>query len=321
MKLKPIVGAALVALLAGHAGAAEPKAETPLVVDGKVTVDVADFHAGIHRAPEERRIELRTSYDRIATVVDNLFITRSLAERARAEGLDKDPTVQRRMQQAAEGILMDVYRNKVLREVNAIDLDQRARELYRADPSKFVLDEHVHIQHILVNLVGRTREQGLARAKMIAEKAQAQPNDFLTFAQQYSDDPERRGNRGDLGLNSPKSFSENLRNALATMKPGQVSEPIETEHGFHIVKFIERQPARPLPFEVVKEQLVRTERQQLFKQRMDQIVMEIRNSPTVTTYPDNVQALVVPLPAELTGKPAGQAANTAAPTVMPAAVK
>jgi peptidyl-prolyl cis-trans isomerase C len=327
MKLKPLLAAALLAFAASQSFAqTKPEArtqvpgDTPLIIDGKIVVDATDFNAGILRVPEERRIEVRTSHERIATVVDNIFLTRSMAQRARADGLDKDPVVQRRMQQAAEQVLAELYRNKITREVNAINLDVRARELYRADPSKWVVEEQVHIQHILVNLVGRTRDQALARAKMITDKVRAEPDNFLTFAQQYSDDPERRGNRGDLGFNSAKSLSEGIRTAVATMKPGQISDPVETEHGWHIVKYIGRMPARQQTFEEVKEHLVSEERQRLFKQRWEQIVMDIRSTPTVTVYAENVEKLVVPLPKDF-GKvpaPAPAAANPAADAGAPA---
>jgi parvulin-like peptidyl-prolyl isomerase len=201
------------------------------------------------------------------------------------------------MEHAAELALSDLYRAKLARDAATVNLEPRARELYRADPSKFATEEQVHLQHILVNLQGRTREQALARARDIAKKAEAAPDDFLALAQQYSDDPEKRGNRGDIGLSSPKY-----------LKPGQISEPIETEHGFHIVKFIERQPARQLSYEQVRDNLIRSERARLEKQRLDQLVMQIRSSPTVTVHTDNVEKFVTPLPDEMKGGAPAKAA-------------
>lgn len=300
MKTSPLLAAALLAaFLAAPAGAADPAPNAPLVQEGSLVVDATDFHASLLRVPAERRGDVRLSYDRVASVVDNIFLTRSLAERARAAGLDKDPVVQRRMQQAGEAVLADMYLGKALREASSVDLEQRARELYRADPSKFRTEEHVHIQHILVNLQGRTRDQAMERAKMITEKVMASPDEFLTFAQQYSDDPEKRGNRGDLGMNVPKSLSEGMRNAIATMKPGEIRGPVETEHGFHVVKFIKRQPAEQLPFQMVKDNIINAERARLEKERRDQLVLQMRSSPTVTIHRENVEALVVPLPPDV----------------------
>ena len=292
---------ALAALTLTLSSAALTQDSSPtLVEDGAVKVDATDFRASLARIPEATRGNVLASYDRVATLVDSLFITRSLAARARAAGLDKDPLVQRRIEQAAEAVLADLYVSGLEKELTAVSLEQRARELYRADPSKFRTDEQVHIQQILVNMQGRTREQALQRARMIAEKAQAGQDDFIVLAGQYSDDPEKRGNRGDLGYNSPKSLVEPIRKALPAMKPGQVSAPIESEYGFHIVKLIAVRKPEQLSYEQVSEQIIRDERQRLMKQRVDGIITQIRSSSTATVHRDKVEALVVPLPAEVT---------------------
>jgi parvulin-like peptidyl-prolyl isomerase len=310
--------ALLGALLPLAAASQETKANKPLVVDGPLVVDTEDFKASLLRIPEERRGDILLSYDRIAGLVDNIFIIRSLAARAREAGLDKDPLVQRRIEQSTEAVLADLYAAKLEKEVVDVNLEQRARELYRADPAKFRVDETVRLHHILVNMQGRTREQALARASMIAEKARAEPEEFLSFAQQYSDDPDKRGNRGDLGFAYPSALSQGIRTAIATMKPGQISDPVETEHGFHVIKFIERKPAEQLKFEQVREGIIRAEKAKLQKQRVDQLVTQIRSSSTVTVHRDNVEALVIPVPPNLGKAPAASAAPASAASAAPA---
>src|SRR3954467_14423516 len=81
--------------------------QAPLVVDGKVTVDAADFEGNILRIPEDKREIFRTSYDRVAAVVDNIFVARSVAQKAREAGLDNDPAVQARLRQLQDGFLAD----------------------------------------------------------------------------------------------------------------------------------------------------------------------------------------------------------------------
>ena len=89
-----------------------------------------DFEGNMLRIPESRRDEVRMSYDRVATIVDNMFIARSLAARAREAGLDKDPAVQKRLQQVQDGVLADLYVQKVEKEVPRANLDAaRARTL------------------------------------------------------------------------------------------------------------------------------------------------------------------------------------------------
>src|SRR5688572_24905838 len=83
--------------------------DTPLVVDGNVRVEAADFEGGILRVPAERRTGFRISYDRVMAVVDNVYVTRSMAQKARDAGLDADPAVQARMRQVQDAFLAELY--------------------------------------------------------------------------------------------------------------------------------------------------------------------------------------------------------------------
>lgn len=293
--LSPLI---LAVTLAFPAFAQAPKValDTPLIVDGNVTVDAGDLEAALLRAPPERRNDVRTSYDRVASIADGIFVTRSLAERARTAGLDKDPVIQRRLKQAQEAALADLYMQKLETETASVDLEQRARELYRADQAKFVRPEHVSLQHILIDLKGRTREMALERARDIYQRATSGKEDFLALAGRYSDDPDKKRNGGDLGFNSPNSFVPPVRDALNKMKvKGEISEPIESEFGYHLVRYMDRQPAEPQKFEAVRSSIIRAERERLQKQRLDAVVQEIRSSPTVVVNRANVDSLVIPI--------------------------
>ncbi len=272
---------------------------TPLIADGKVVVDSTDFEGNMLRIPEDKRDEVRMSRERVASIVSNMFIARSLATRAREAGLDKDPAVQKRLQQIQDGFLADLYVQKVEKEISTPNLEQRARELYKAEQAKYVTKEEVHVQHILVNLAGRTRETALERARKAAEEARA-GEDFLAVATRYSDDPDKRNNGGDLGFNSPTSFVEPVRKAIGNMKSkGEIAGPVESEFGFHVLKFVDRKPAKPIPYEAVSKRIIEAERERLKKQRTEALVAEVHNSPTVVTHNDNVTKLVIPVDPEI----------------------
>src|ERR1700682_4319597 len=113
-------GGLVAAVLPSAAGSLPP--ETPLVVVGRVKVDVVDFEGYLLRAPENRRGEIRASYDRVASVIDNIYVARVLAARAREEGMDKDPSIQRRLAQVQEALLADTYVQQKLREAPEVDL-------------------------------------------------------------------------------------------------------------------------------------------------------------------------------------------------------
>ena len=302
MKYKLTVAGAglLIALMASGAVLAPT---TPLIEDGPIVVDAADFEGNMLRVPENRRADFRTSYERVATVVDNIFVARTLAARARKAGLDQDPAVQRRLQQLQEGLLADLYVQKLEKDAPQVNLEARARELFKADQASLMKPEEVYVQSILIGLKGRTPQMAAEIAKKVRAEA-VNGGDFLALAAKHSDDPDMRRNGGDLGYNSPNAFVEPVRVAITKMnRKGEVSEPIETEYGFNIIKFIDRKKAQPVKFEDVKGKLIQLERERLAKQRVDALVQEIRGSSTVVVHRDNVEKLVQPIdPKELERK-------------------
>ena len=162
-----IIVFAAAALAAATVSAAPSKLPpgSPLFADGPVVVDSTDFEGNMLRIPEKHRAEFRTSYDRVVTIVDNMFVSRSLAAKARALGLDQDPAVQKRLQQVQDGVLADLYVQHLEKQAVVGNLEARARELYRADQPRYMTAEEVYVQHIIVNLTGRTRESARERAR------------------------------------------------------------------------------------------------------------------------------------------------------------
>lgn len=317
LKLRALAAIASAAFAASAFAAALPP-ETPVIVDGPITVDAADIEGYMLRMPENRRAEVRTSRDRIATIADNIFVARALAAKARALGLDKEPTVQRRLQQVQDGLLADLYVQHVEKTTPAVNLETRARELYTADPARFTQPEEVYVQHILIGLNGRTREMAQERAQKVYEEVKAGKEDFLALAARLSEDPDKKRNGGDLGYKSPNGFVEPLIKRIAAMKTkGEVSEPVESHQGFHIVRFVDRKPAQTRKFDEVKKGIIGQEKERLAKQRTEDLVTQIRSSSTVTVHLDKLDALVTSADEVLSKAAAAEAARAAAEAPKP----
>jgi peptidyl-prolyl cis-trans isomerase C len=291
----PLAAALLLAALPGAAASAIAR-ETPIIVDGPIAVDAQDIEAFLQRVPEMHRADVRSSSERLATIADNLFIARTLATKARGEGLDKDPDVQRRMVQIQEALLAEIYLQKMEEAVTAINLEARARELYQVEAAKSAAEEHVHVQYLMIGLVGRTREMAAELARKLQEEAKSGQQDFLALAARHSEDPDKSRNGGELGYRPLNAFPEAVAKRIAEMsRKGEISAPIETTTGFHVVRFMGRKKVEPPTFEAMKESIIAAEKQRLFKERHEALVRQIRSSSTVTVYRKNLDALVVPM--------------------------
>jgi len=291
--MKKLVAVFAAAAFGAAAAAVSLAPDAPLIQDGAVKVDVQDLDAFMLRVPEKMRAPFRASYDRVASIVDSIYVTRVAANKAREEGLDKDPAVQRRLQQVQEQYLAELYLERLQKEADTVNLDKRARELYDANPAKFTQAEQVYVQQILVGLNGRTIDMARQRAEQVYREATSGKEDFLQLAAKYTDDPDRERNGGDIGYYSLGHFPDPVGKAIAKLsKKGEITEPIEANSGFYILKFINRKPPQVARFEDVKQGILAEDRDRLRKEKVDAFVNGVRGSKSVVVNTDNVQAYV-----------------------------
>jgi parvulin-like peptidyl-prolyl isomerase len=105
-------------------------------------------------------------------------------------------------------------------------------------------DPQIHASHVLVAYKGarsaapttvRTKEQAKKRAEEVLKKARA-GGDFAELAKKYSDDPGSGPHGGELGSFTRAQMVKPFADAAFGLQPGQVSELVETEFGYHVIK-------------------------------------------------------------------------------------
>jgi len=293
MRIRNLIAATLLFHL--PAAMAALPSDAPLVEDGPTKVTAVDIEGYILRVPERMRGEAMASYDRVANMVDAVYLNRVFARKAKEMGLDRSPAVQARLMHLQELYLAELFFQEFDKSAKIPDLEPRARELYKAEPAKYMGAEQVHVQHLLVSFHKRTPEMALERARQARAEAVAAGTreGFLAVSARFNDDPDRQRHGGDLGLMGAKSFVEPVAKAIEGLKTrGQVSEVIESDQGYHIVRFEERRPAEMAPFTAVRAQLIETEAARMLKERRIEQVNDVRASTTVVVHRANVEALV-----------------------------
>ncbi|MDE2604443.1 MAG: peptidylprolyl isomerase [Burkholderiales bacterium] len=106
-----------------------------------------------------------------------------------------------------------------------------------------------HARHILLRPDAQMTE-AQARAKLadLKRRILAGQADFATLAREYSQDGSA-ANGGDLGWSSPGMFVPEFEEALDSLKPGQISDPVTTRFGVHLIQLLERRQATMSPSE------------------------------------------------------------------------
>lgn len=219
-------------------------------------IGVHELLADVQRAPPEARAAFFSQPTDVKTNVLNLYVRRALAEEAVQAGADKDPVVQAALALARDRVLSDLRLAQAdeASQPNPNAIEAYARSLYLKDAKRFEGPEQVKIRHIL--RLGKA-PAAKAEAEQLLKDLRVGA-DFETLAKANSQDTNNAPKGGDLGLMSRGRMVKPFEDAaFALAKPGDVSEVIETEFGFHIIQLDEKRPAGMRSFEQVKDELMK----------------------------------------------------------------
>lgn len=137
-------------------------------------------------------------------------------------------------------------------------LVEEAKAFYAENPSYFVIPEEVRASHVLIKVEPTATDEEKAAAKAKAEEVLAKAKageDFATLAKEYSDDPGSKDTGGEYTFGRGKMVKPFEDTAFA-LEPGQVSDLVETQFGYHIIKLSEKTEGGTQPFDEAKEKIV-----------------------------------------------------------------
>jgi peptidyl-prolyl cis-trans isomerase C len=235
---------------------AAPAGDTVLATGPLGTsVQVYDILSEIQRAPEPVRQNLVSRPDAVAQLVNNLLVRRVLAREAQRDGLAKDPVVNATLAIASDRALSDarLARMDAQNTPNDATLDAYAQGLYKANPTKFDVPAQTRVRHILMVNNG---PDSLAKVKTVLDQLKSGAS-FDEMAKNHSIDSSNSNKGGDLGFFSAGQMVRPFEDAVNKLaKPGDLSEPVETQFGYHIIRLEERREKGRQSYEEVRSQLL-----------------------------------------------------------------
>lgn len=199
-------------------------------------------------APEAQRESIKRGFGEIKVT----------AQRARQQKLDQDPAVRLRLLIAKYDLLGNLYADDLRQAAEKTVTDQDIALTYRTRAGTGELDE-VRARDILIRFgegsttetdtpasaksdtaqKPLTKEEGRKKAEIVLQRVRA-GEDFAKLAEQYSDDAGTKPKGGDLGYIARGQNVPAFETVAFSLTPGQVSEIVETDTGFHIVKVEDR---------------------------------------------------------------------------------
>jgi peptidyl-prolyl cis-trans isomerase C len=287
-------------LLSLAAFAQDRGADEVLAENSFAKVTRGDYEAELLRLTPELRAGFANSGKRVYDLLTRLLLTKSLAAKARAAGLDKDPEVRRRLALEIDRVQAGLQVARIEEEAGlAFDfrrpqLEARARELYLANRDKYRIPEQVAASHILFDIKKHTPEEALRLALDTRAKALAGA-DFNELAKQLSEDPSVLRNGGHLDyFDKTQQMDPAFADAAFTLRSvGDISEPVRSSFGYHLIRLEGRHPASLKSFDSVKESILAGERAKFIDEQRETELGPIKNDPTTKVNQAAIDALII----------------------------
>lgn len=199
------------------------------------------------------------------TVLNRIAVNKQKVNAAYDFNLDQDDKIVKMTKNRRERMIGNKYYEKVIvdhfvsEEEIKTDLARQGTELKAT---------HILISYKKANpKVNRTREEAEALAKKIANQAQ-NGADFNKLAVEYSDDPSAKSNKGDLSYFKWGAMVPAFQDAAWKLKIGEISDPVETQFGYHVIRLDDRREDPNYVIPTDKEG-ISAAKQRLYKAHVD----------------------------------------------------
>jgi peptidyl-prolyl cis-trans isomerase C len=251
---------------------------TVVAKQGNAIVTLADIDAFAQRIPEKERPGFFDNPTRLQNMILQLLSQKQLAEEARKANLDKTPAVQSQITLATDEVLSRARMQNIKAGLKLPDFEERAKEEYIGHKDLYVTPGDLTVQHILISTKSRDDAAAKALAETVAKEAKAHPDQFDALVDKYSEDDSKTTNKGVMKGVAKASYVASFVDASkALKKPGDISAPVKTKYGYHIIKLVSSTPDKQQTFAQVHDSIVERLKADYINKNVQKHVDDLRN--------------------------------------------
>jgi peptidyl-prolyl cis-trans isomerase C len=246
----------------------------------------SDFIRLMSYSPPSLQEQLKGSAQNKELLIRRIMQHKIIADMAKKEGFEKKTEVKEQLQYLIDDFLVKEYLVQNVVEKVAVTEDD-VKKNYQDNIATYTVPEQVRARHILIKVPFGASEEEKRKAK---EKMNnilewlKKGEKFETLAEQYSEDTKSNKQGGDLGYfprgKMPKAFDT----AAFSLKPWQISDIVETDHGYHIIQVEKLVEAKIKGFDEVKVAIKEQLTNDLAKSRVEEFVKKVEKDAGLEVF-------------------------------------
>jgi peptidyl-prolyl cis-trans isomerase C len=227
---------------------------------------------------------------REAYILDYLIDAKLVAQKAEADKISEGPEFAKKVAYYRDKVLMEDLLGKVAKDAAS---DAAIQKTYDDVAKQQKPEEEVRARHILVE----TEPDAQAALKRVKAG-----EDFAKVANEMSKDPGSKG--GELGWFTRERMVPEFADAAFKMQPGQISDPVKSQFGWHVIQVEERRQKQFPPLDQVRDQVTRY----VVQKSQSELILKLREQAKVERTEPEKPADAATSPAPETKTPANPAA-------------
>lgn len=234
-----------------------------------------------------------------AQFVESLITRDLLMQEALRRGMDRREDVRDRLNMARRSILLEALLRDVTEKAPGLS-DDALKKFYDANPESFKVGERVKVSHVLF----KERDKAVEMAGKV--------KNGIPFKEIMKSAPEEGGVAADLGFIERGKFDKAFEEAAFSAQAGQVTGPVESAYGYHLILAGEKRPAGMQPFEEVKGQIAADLREQAQREAFETLLAQMKKQAKIEMMVSVESESPSPPKGapRVPGAPAGQPAGT-----------
>ncbi len=249
-----------------------PGADPVVITVGDQTVTKSEFESLLASLPDQVRASAQQGPGK-RRLAEQLVDLKVLAQEARKRGVDRNPDTRQMIAFQTDNVLANTLYRDIAGKLKVDEAAERA--YFDAHKNEF---EHVKASHILVRFKGAsaparpgekdlTEEEALAKIQGLRKRLVA-GEDFAKLSSTESDDTVAGKNGGSLGSFGRGQMDSAFEKVAFELPVGQISEPVKTKFGYHLIKVEEHTPPK---FEDLRASIEQRLKPEMAKKAVDDI--------------------------------------------------
>lgn len=232
---------------------------------GNVELQAAEVKALIDGLPPEARRRLAADPQQLERAVREQLVLKAVLGEAKQKGWDKRPELQPMFERAREQVIVTTYVNSVARPAEGYPSEDELKQFYEQNKAQLQSPPQYQIAQIYLpapESMEKARADEVAKkATDISAKLSKTPADFARLAKENSAHKESAEKGGEIGWVNEDVMVMEIRRVAARMNKGDISPPIKSAAGWHIIKLLDKRAPSLRPLAEVRGNLVAAMRQ------------------------------------------------------------